>query len=341
MNVEYLPKRIPNTFGVDAHAQELIAITTSAQLRSLIGYTTASRLILGAGSNILLTSDFEGTVFVNQLKGISVKTSQDDTALVTCGAGENWSEFVDTMVDQGWFGLENLSLIPGSVGASPIQNIGAYGVEIRDTFVSATAINLEDGEERVFDKNQCGFDYRTSVFKESNMRNWLITKVTFKLSKNLRPQLAYSDLERQALAIAQNFQRHEITNRDVAAAVKVIRRSKLPDPAVLGNAGSFFKNPLVSAQTAQHLKTRFHKLPTYLANENSQNLVKVSAAWLIDQCGWKGYRRGDAGVHNEHALVLVNYGTASGKEIWQLAVDIIASVQAMFEIELEPEPLVL
>jgi UDP-N-acetylmuramate dehydrogenase len=337
-----MPTLISNSFGVKAHARREIALTSADQLEGLPGAVGSEAvLILGGASNVLFRGDFEGTVIRNRLTGISTRELPiANQVLVRCAAGEPWAGFVDVMVAQGLWGLENLSLIPGCVGASPIQNIGAYGVEVCDRFFQLKAFHIRTGETKVFNKAGCRFAYRDSVFKDPEMRDWLIVEVSFVLDTDPKPTLHYGDLKIRSLVHARSDKRTDPNLADIAQAVKDIRRSKLPDPSVLGNAGSFFKNPIVHQRVIEGLTSEFPGLPVYALAERS-DAQKVSAGWLIDQCGWKGHRRGDAGVHQDHALVLVNYGNATGEQIWALASDIQASVQERFGILIEPEPILL
>jgi UDP-N-acetylmuramate dehydrogenase len=329
---------IPNSFGIKAYAAHVFELNTLGDLQLLAGELINEPFwVIGGGSNLLIRKDFDGTIIVNCLTGIRLTLHSANQWQVTSAAGESWANLVDKTVAAGLWGLENLSLIPGSVGASPIQNIGAYGVEMCDTFYSLTAFNLKTGVTKVFEKSECLFAYRNSIFKKPDMKPWVITQVSFLLNEEPSPSLGYGDLRDTAQKIAVQQGRLEPSVLDIANAVKSIRKSKLPDPAVIGNAGSFFKNPIITAQAYASLKERFPNLPFYdVAGGSSQK--KTSAAWLIDQCGWKGFRLGDAGVHKDHALVLVNYGNASGEEIWQLAQKIQASVAEKFGIKLEPEP---
>jgi UDP-N-acetylmuramate dehydrogenase len=329
---------IPNSFGLRAYAQRLIELTAVGDLPSLASALTNQRfMVIGGGTNLLIRNDFDGTVIVNRLTGITQERRPTNQWLITCAAGESWGNLVDVTVAAGLWGLENLSLIPGSVGASPIQNIGAYGVEMCDTFYGLTAFNLKTSATKFFEKSECQFAYRDSIFKKPDMKHWLITQVSFLLKQEPSPRLGYGDLRDTAQEIAVSAGRIEPSLLDIANAVKNIRKSKLPDPAVIGNAGSFFKNPIIKAATCAALKDRFPTLPIYdVAGDLS--VKKTSAGWLIDQCGWKGFRQGDVGVHKDHALVLVNYGSATGEDIWQLAQTIQASVAQQFGLNLEPEP---
>jgi UDP-N-acetylmuramate dehydrogenase len=332
---------VSNSFGIATKASNTIALRSTEQLAFVTQAAAQEKhIILGGASNVLFTQDFDGLVIRNELKGLRIEPLQASKCRVTSGAGENWSDFVDNMTAKGLFGLENLSLIPGSVGASPIQNIGAYGVEMRQRFCDLQAVDLLTGKTQTFTSEDCGFAYRDSVFKRSEMRHWLITEVSFILDENAPIELGYGDLKTQALTLAQLRGQTNPNHAEVAQAVKNIRRSKLPDPAIMGNAGSFFKNPIVTDTQLSKLRNEHPAIPAYPITGDTTKL-KVSAGWLIDQTGWKGFRRGDAGVHKDHALVLVNYGMATGKEILQLARDIQASVNTGFGIAIEPEPIVI
>jgi UDP-N-acetylmuramate dehydrogenase len=331
---------VANSFGIATKANKTVALRSVAELSFVAQAATEKHIILGGASNILFTQDFDGLVIRNELKGLRIEPMQAGKYKVSSGAGENWSDFVDTMTAKGLFGLENLSLIPGSVGASPIQNIGAYGVEMQQRFSELQAFDLITGKTQTFTHHDCNFAYRDSVFKRADMRQWLITEVSFVLDEKASIELGYGDLKAEALKLAALRGQTIPTHAQVAQAVKSIRRSKLPDPAVIGNAGSFFKNPIVSTERLTALKSAHQTLPAYpIAGDLSKH--KVSAGWLIDQAGWKGFRRGDAGVHKDHALVLVNYGSATGQEVLELARDIQRSVSQRFGIEIEPEPIVI
>ncbi len=287
-------------------------------------------LILDGGSNILFTKDFDGYVIKLSSRGI-VKTEENSThAFIRANAGENWHEFVSWCINNEYGGLENLSLIPGNVGAAPIQNIGAYGVEQKDVFESLEAVSLETGEKAVFNKDDCRFGYRDSIFKRELKDKFIILAVTYRLLKTPEFNLSYGDLKR----IFEGKSAKEITLKQVSDVVCNIRNSKLPDPATIGNAGSFFKNPVVSKKQYFDLMKKYPGLPGYPTNSDD---YKIAAGWMIDQLGWKGYRKGDAGVCETQALVLVNYGNARGEEILQLASMIQQSVKEAYNISLEPE----
>ncbi|MEW9900235.1 UDP-N-acetylmuramate dehydrogenase [Chitinivorax sp. PXF-14] len=323
-----------NTFGVDVQAAGLAHLASLDELRAVLAdpaWQGVPRLVLGGGSNMLFTRDFPGLVLRVELQG-RTKVDEDAQAVYARGmAGESWHDFVQWTIAQGWAGLENLSLIPGTVGASPIQNIGAYGVEIKDCFHSLDAIELATGQLRQFLLADCAFAYRDSVFKGALAGRYLVVSVTFRLPKQPCWHTGYGEIQ-QELATRQVT---ELSARAIADAVIAIRRRKLPDPAEIGNAGSFFKNPVVEASLAAALRERFPALPAYPQPDGRS---KLAAGWLIDQCGWKGRSLGAAGVYEKQALVLVNCGGASGADIWRLAEAIRASVYERFGVELEPEP---
>jgi len=323
-----------NSFAIDVRADRLVELRELADLPAALELLRAHppALVLGGGSNMLFTRDPPGTVLHVALAGRRVLGASGGAVQVEAAAGENWHAFVGWTLEQGLCGLENLSLIPGSVGASPIQNIGAYGVEMCERFDSLDAVSLRDGASRRFDRADCAFGYRDSVFKQPGGAEWLVTAVRFRLSRAPQLRLDYGELrdELRVLGIATP------TARDVAQAVCAIRRRKLPDPATIGNAGSFFKNPIVECALADRLRAAHPGMPVHAGASPEQ--AKLSAAWLIDRCGWRGYRDGDAGVHQQHALVLVNHGHASGAQILALAERISASVRQRFGIELEREP---
>ncbi len=321
-----------NSFGIDVRADRFISVEDVDDLRAILRKSYASELfILGGGSNMLLTDDIHKTVLHIGLKGKEIISETEDEVLVRAFAGENWHEFVLWSLDNNFGGLENLSLIPGNVGTAPIQNIGAYGVELKDSFVSCHAMNIQTLEEREFSLEDCEFGYRNSVFKNQLKGQYIITAVNFRLTKkdhSLHTEYGSirSELESQQIEAP--------TIRDVSNAVINIRQSKLPDPKKLGNSGSFFKNPVISVQQFDKLKEEFPGVPSYHVSDEE---IKVPAGWLIDKAGLKGYRDGDAGVHRNQALVLVNYGAASGREILALAEKIQNEINEKFGIQLEPE----
>lgn len=317
-----------HTFGLAVEAAEYCLIESEEQLREQLPLKVPF-FILGGGSNILFTQHFEGLILHNKIKGIELVQEDEKKVWLKIGGGEVWHDLVLWCIDQGYGGIENLSLIPGSVGAAPIQNIGAYGVELKDVFHSLEAIELATGKQVVFSLEDCCFGYRDSIFKQEMKGKYMITRVVLQLSKQPTLNVSYGAIQ---TVLASSNEAPSI--KTVSNAIVQIRTSKLPDPNKIGNAGSFFKNPIVAADFCQQLKEQYPKMPVYEVDHQHK---KIAAAWLIDQMGWKGYRRGDAGVHTEQALVLVNYGHATGREIWQLAKEIQASVRNKFGIELEME----
>ena len=333
-----------NTFDLDVRARYFARFASADELRQLLKLPqvqAADKLILGGGSNLLFTQDFGGVVLKNEIRGLEIlsEDGEEGTALVRAGAGENWHGLVEFALDQHLSGIENLSLIPGTVGAAPLQNIGAYGAELRDTFDHLEAVELGTGALRVFTTDECGFGYRESVFKNVLKNQFVVTAVVLRLHRQAR--LSGYELNVRYGAITQTLAElgieGEPTPQEVSRAVVHIRRSKLPDPAEIGNAGSFFKNPEISQVRFDHLKSQYPSLPGYPVPGG----VKVPAGWLIEQAGWKGLRRGPGagthGVHDRQALVLVHHGGATGSELRQLAEDIIASVRQKFGIDLHPE----
>ncbi len=321
-----------NTFGIDVKADRFVSVTTVEELRNILRRSYAAELfILGGGSNMLLTRNIHKTVVHIGLRGKTIISENANEVIVEAAAGENWHQFVLWTLEHNFGGLENLSLIPGNVGTSPIQNIGAYGVELKDSFVSCEAMNVQTLEVVQFDLKDCEFGYRNSVFKNQLKNQYIITSVRFKLSKeNHQISPDYGAIKEEL----QNAGIVEPGISDISNAVIKIRQSKLPDPLKIGNSGSFFKNPVISKVTFEKIKERHPELPSYPVSEDE---VKIPAGWLIDQSGLKGYREGDAGVHEKQALVLVNYGTATGEEILELAEKVQKTVYEKFRIELEPE----
>lgn len=321
-----------NTFGIDVKAKQFISVTSLEELKQVLQNNYSRDLfILGGGSNMLLTKDINATVLHISLKGKELLSQTEDHVLVRISAGENWHETVLWTLDHNWGGLENLSLIPGNTGTAPIQNIGAYGVELKDSFISCDVIDIQTLETRTFTKEQCDFDYRSSIFKTIDKGKYIITSVVFKLTRNNHK------LSTQYGAINEALEEMGIHNpgiKDVSAAVIGIRRQKLPDPKELGNSGSFFKNPVIPVSQLIELQQKFPQMPSYKV---SNEFVKVPAGWLIDQAGFKGYREGDAGVHKNQALVLVNYGEASGNDILQLARKIQQKINLEYGLDLQPE----
>lgn len=326
-----------NTFGVQALAHRLWRLDSAADIPGLVARLRdddqGTPLVIGGGSNLLITGDIQAPVVSMALRGRRFIRERGDRVIVEAAAGEPWDALVHWTLNSGFFGLENLALIPGTVGAAPIQNIGAYGVELREVFDSLDAVHMQTGRLRRFDAQDCAFGYRDSVFKQAAGQHWMVCAVRLALSRNPRLQLDYGDI-RDALAQAGVV---APTPHAVAQAVSSIRRRKLPDPAVLGNAGSFFKNPLIDPTQARKLREHEPQIPLWPSAEQ----IKVSAAWMIERCGWKGHRQGDAGVHAAHALVLVNHGQASGADLLALASRIRDSVRERFGVTLEPEPRVV
>jgi UDP-N-acetylmuramate dehydrogenase len=320
-----------NTFGINALARQFAVFKSRDELEILLDdHSSKSNFILGGGSNILFTRNIDGLVLKNEIKGITVIREDEHYVYVKVGAGENWHSFVQYCIEHSWAGVENLSLIPGNVGASPMQNIGAYGVEIKDVFFDLEAFRPEDKKGYTFTLNDCEFGYRDSVFKRKFKDQFIILNVTYRLHKNPVFHTSYGAIMQEV----EKMQVKELSIYAISQAVINIRRAKLPDPAVIGNAGSFFKNPSVSPEKYEALKNKFE---TIVAYKNPGETYKLAAGWLIEQCGWKGFRRGDAGCHQKQALVLVNYGNASGAEIFQLSEEILQTVKNKFGIDLERE----
>ena len=328
-----------NTFGIDVAADYFARFNSVEELIAILSARPGAQdnlLILGGGSNILFTKNFGGIVLKNEIFGIKKVVEDDDFVYIKSGAGENWHQFVLHCIENNWAGIENLSLIPGCVGASPMQNIGAYGVEIKDVFHELTAFHLRGKKIQQFSLADCGFGYRESVFKNKMKDQFVILDVTLKLRKRPLFNTSYGAVEDEL----QKMGVRELTIRDISQAVINIRSSKLPDPDKIGNAGSFFKNPSIPALSFQNLKSKFQNIVGY---ENADGTVKLAAGWLIEHSGpgddktWKGYRTGDAGVHSKQALVMVNYGHASGKDIYLLSEQVQQSVFEKFGVMLERE----
>jgi UDP-N-acetylmuramate dehydrogenase len=330
-NVDLFPF---NTFGIHATARYLVTVASPDEVRGVFRsewFREHRHLVLGGGSNVLLTGDFDGLVVKNEIQGISVVTEDDAYVRLNVGSGENWHRLVMHCVDHDLGGIENLSLIPGTVGAAPMQNIGAYGVEIRDVIHQVEAIEMSTGMIRRFSREECAFGYRESIFKQHLKDQFFISSVTLTLTKKDHPfNVSYGAIK-DVLA-EKNVK--DLSIRAISDAVIDIRKKKLPDPLLIGNAGSFFKNPSVDPVTFRALKNNYPAVPSF-SGEN--NLVKIPAAWLIEQCGWKGKTLDNIGVHKHQALVLVNYGNGDGKKIWELAMQIQSSVKEKFGILLQPE----
>lgn len=321
-----------NTFGIEAKAKEFVAVHTTEELKTIVKENQSkTKFILGGGSNMLLTQDIEALVIHIDLKGKKIIKENQDFVWVQSMAGENWHEFVLWTIDQNFGGLENMSLIPGNVGTTPVQNIGAYGTEIKDTFVSCDAMHIGSQEIITFTKEDCHFGYRESVFKHEAKDQYIITSVVFKLTKHSHKiNTSYGD-------ITKELEKHSVTIptlKDVSNAVIAIRKSKLPDPNELGNSGSFFKNSIISKKQFEKIHTLHPEMPHYIISETE---VKVPAGWLIEKAGFKGKRFGDAGIHKNQALVLVNYGNATGQEILAVSKEIQATVLKKFGIAIEAE----
>lgn len=322
-----------NTLHVEAKARYFLSVTSARQLRNFIAEKSGEYpdlFILGGGSNVLFVRDFEGLILHINIQGREVIKETETHVYLKVGAGENWHETVLHCVEQGWGGIENLSLIPGTMGAAPIQNIGAYGVELQEVFENLEAIELATGEKKIFRKEACRFGYRDSIFKNELKGKYVVTSVTIRLSKNPTVNTEYGAIRREL----ENREIDKPTIKDLSDVVIDIRNSKLPDPGDLGNAGSFFKNPIVSKQKYEHLKQNYPSIPAYPLNPIE---TKIPAGWLIEQAGWKGKVTGKAGTYKQQALVIVNHGGATGKEIFELAESIRESVKEKFGIELVPE----
>jgi len=327
---ENISLRSHNTFGIDVKTKKLATVKNVNELKNILSNNLLPLCILGGGSNILFTKDFDGLIIKNELKGIQLINENDTEIYLKVASGEVWHEFVLFCIENNYCGIENLSLIPGSVGASPMQNIGAYGVEVKYFITEVEAMHLKSLKITYFSTNDCEFDYRSSIFKTKEKGNYFITSVTFRLNKQPNINTSYG-------AIQSELEAKGISNptiKDVSDAVIRIRESKLPNPKEIGNAGSFFKNPSVSNEKAEALKNEFPAIPNYPQNNGT---TKIAAGWLIEQCGFKGKTFNNYGVHKNQALVLVNYGGAQGKDIYALSETIIDTVQQKFGILLERE----
>lgn len=322
-------RKIPNTFGIDVTAARFLEYSSEDELRKLIaeGRVIAPVLHVGGGSNLLFVKDYEGTILHSRIDALEITAEDEERVSVRVGAGVVWDDFVALCVERHWYGAENLSLIPGEVGASAVQNIGAYGVEVKDLITSVETINME-GEKRVYRVDECSYSYRKSLFKQPEMKTVFVTFVNFCLSKREHYTLDYG-------TIRQELEKYPVVNIETLRRVIIdIRRNKLPDPKVLGNAGSFFMNPVVPREQFEALQREYRDMPHYDVDADS---VKIPAAWMIEQCGWKGKALGPAAVHDRQALVLVNLGGASGADILALSDAVRASVRAKFGIDIHPE----
>ena len=319
-----------NTFGISVKAEMFAVFSSIEELKQILSFRNDKKLlVLGGGSNLLLTEDFDGLVIKNEIKRFEVIEETSSEVIVESGAGENWHEFVLNCIDKGFGGIENLSLIPGSVGASPMQNIGAYGVEIKDVFESLSAYHIASGEIHYFDKTKCEFGYRESIFKNKVKGEYIILTVTFRLTKNPTINSSYGAINEQLKVMGIQVP----TIKELSAAVIAIRQSKLPDPKIIGNAGSFFKNPTVEITLLEQIQKNYPDIPNYPA----LNGRKLAAGWLIEKAGWKGRTFDNYGVHKLQALVLVNYGNCTGQEIFDLSSQIIQDVFEKFGVLLERE----
>ena len=334
MNIQHDISLKPyNTFGIDVRAKIFARFSNVDELNEALNYnptTTNQKLILGGGSNILFTKKFDGTVLKNEISGIEIVNEDEEYVYIKAGAGENWHRFVMYCVQNDYAGVENLSLIPGHLGASPMQNIGAYGVEIKDVFHELEAFHMEDKTVQKFSQKDCAFGYRDSVFKNKFRNQFVILSVTYRLSKKPKFNTSYGAIQQEL----EKMSVKELSIQAISQAVINIRSTKLPDPKELGNAGSFFKNPQLPNEKFTSLKNLYPNLPSFPVDEN---FTKVPAGWLIEQCGWKGYRKGDAGCYEKQALVLVNYANATGEEIFELSEEILNSVKSKFNIVIERE----
>ena len=318
-----------NSFRVNHKANFFLKIENNKSLINFLSdkkFKNEKKLIIGGGSNILFTKDYEGVILYSCIKGIHILEENDNHIKLKVGSGENWDDFVKFCVNKNWYGIENLSLIPGSVGAAPIQNIGAYGVEIKDYIYDVNGIDLKNNLKKTYTNKSCDFEYRDSIFKRELKNNFFVTEVTFILNKNKKFTLDYSELK--------NINGQNLTIQNVRDKIIEIRNSKLPDPKLLANAGSFFKNPVINIKIAKKIKEKYSDFKYYQINES---MVKISAAWLIEKSGWKGHKEKNIGVYNKHALVLVNYSSENGKDIKMLSKKIKESVLEKFNVTLENE----
>lgn len=337
MHIQHnIPLKPYNTFGIDVKAKYFVSVSSKEELIQVLGIDDyPNKLILGGGSNMLLTKDIDALVIHVNIKGINISEETPESVIVTANAGENWHQVVLWCLDKNFGGIENLSLIPGNIGTAPIQNIGAYGVELKDVFVSCQAIDIKTKQEITFKLEDCDFGYRNSIFKNGAKGQYIIISVSLKLSKgNHQLHTEYGAIQSEL----QNMNVSKPTIQDVSKAVISIRESKLPNPKDIGNSGSFFKNPVIPLSHYESLKSNFPDIPCYPVSDSE---VKVPAGWLIEKSGFKGKRLGNYGVHNKQALVLVNYGNAKGGDIYALAILIKKTVARLFNISIEPEVNVL
>jgi len=331
---EHFPLKDITTFHAKVYAKHYTEFASINELKEILSSPEVKGkqfMILGGGSNVLFTGDYNGIIIRNAIKGIEIIKEEGNDVFIKARSGEKWHDFVLYCVSKGYAGIENLSLIPGTVGAGPIQNIGAYGVELKDVLSEVEALNIHTLEVKKFSNSECNFGYRESIFKGKEKGNYIILSVTLKLNKDPKKvNTTYGTISKELEVMGINTP----TIADISKAVINIRSSKLPDPEKIGNAGSFFKNPIITNTRFEKLKALFPDIVSFAAHEGH---TKLAAGWLIEQCGWKGKRIGDAGVHKDQALVLVNYGDATGKEIYDLSTQVIKSVKDKFDVELERE----
>lgn len=326
--LQHISLKTFNSFGIDVNAEYFGQLSSRGELKEING--PAPILILGGGSNVLFTKDIKGLVLLNSIKGIEIINETAENVLLRVGGGEVWHDFVEYCIEHNYGGIENLALIPGSVGAAPIQNIGAYGVEVKEVIAEVEAWDIEHKSIHIFKPDDCAFGYRDSIFKNVYKGKYLICSVTFRLSKYPVFKISYGAIQDELSRMGIQT----LTIRAIADAVIHIRQSKLPSPKQIGNAGSFFKNPEINVEEFESLK---HKYPSVVGYPVGTTKIKIAAGWLIEQAGWKGYRKGNTGVHHQQALVLVNFGGATGDEVYQLSEEILLSVKEKFNIELERE----
>ena len=321
-----------NTFGINVKCKFYCKVQSEKEMVSVINseeYNNNSHLILSGGSNVLFLKDYEGLIIQNEIKGKQITEEKSESTILRVGAGENWHQFVLWSIKNGLSGLENMALIPGNVGASPMQNIGAYGVEVKDFIVSVEGVNLDTKEAFILKNSECNFEYRDSIFKHELKEKVIITHVNFELSKTPINNIKYGAIKEEIRNLGL-----PVSTESICKAVINIRTRKLPNPEVIGNIGSFFKNPVISTSEFLKIQKQYSEIVGYKVSDTE---TKVAAGWLIDQCGWKGYRKGDAGVHKNQALVLVNHGNATGEEIISLSKEIQQSVKDKFKIDIHPE----
>ena len=321
-----------NTFGINIKCKFYCKVQSEKEMVSVINseeYNNNSHLILSGGSNVLFLKDYDGLIIQNEIKGKQITEEKSESTILRVGAGENWHQFVLWSIKNGLSGLENMALIPGNVGASPMQNIGAYGVEVKDFIISVEGVNLDTKKSFILKNSDCNFEYRDSIFKHELKEKIIITHVNFELSKTPINNTKYGAIKEEIRSLGL-----PVSAESIYKAVINIRTSKLPNPEVIGNIGSFFKNPVISTSDFIKIQKQFSEIVGYKVSETE---TKVAAGWLIDQCGWKGYRKGDAGVHKNQALVLVNHGNATGEEILSLSKEIQQSVKDKFKIDIHPE----